>query len=193
MTSMLMLWFIFKALTALNSEGSEAWHMAGNESRTKFDGLVSTKSAYLQGNLLTRIPAFKTMRNLLFAHLGFNKITSIAPGDFEGATKLSILILSGNVIVSVAASAFLNLKAMHVVPEDHMQNVTGDNDKRPYSNNIGLGACNGCLHIYVLQIISVAPIVYGTGVRDPPYMVLQQWRVSLPRRDNARCDCTQTN
>ena len=130
-----------QALTEFNCEASHAWHMNDTESEIKFDALVSTKTLYLQGNRLTQIPKFKKMRKLIYVNLGFNVITRIAPGDFAGATQLSILILSGNAIVSVAASAFRNLAALNMAQEKFFpQNAL---DASRYKNAIGLGACYG--------------------------------------------------
>jgi len=59
-------------------------------------------------------------------------------GDFAGATALVMLTLAGNRIVSVAAEAFSNLKAMQFEPEDfEPTNSDGTN----YTSAYGCGAC----------------------------------------------------
>ena len=59
-------------------------------------------------------------------------------GDFFGATQLMFLTLGGNSIVTVDSSAFKNLHAMNVAPEEyaHLANkwngTDGDGDGKPY-------------------------------------------------------------
>ena len=64
-------------------------------------------------------------------------------GDFAGATQLVMLTLAGNRIVSVAAEAFANLKALQFKPEEF---VPTNEDGTPYMNTYGLGTFdNGAL------------------------------------------------
>ena len=107
------------------------------ERESKFDYLVSTEYMELSTQLLTRIPSMKNMKRLRSLLLQYNKITMIAPGDFKGADSLVVLALDGNSIVSVAISAFTNLAAMRVRPEEFKpKNDDGSNYKLP----LGAGA-----------------------------------------------------
>ena len=115
------------------------------ESETKFDQLVSCKILILGSNKFTRIPSLKNMGKLRQLELASNKITRIAPGDFEGATQLVVLGLGNNNLVSVAESAFFNLAALRfTVPTFQPKN---DVDGSPYTAlyNEGLLANPGLL------------------------------------------------
>ena len=59
-----------------------------------------------------------------------------ATGDFAGATQLVLLILAGNRIVSVAAEAFSNLKALQFTPEEFEPTNA---DGTPYRSSYGIG------------------------------------------------------
>ena len=61
------------------------------------------------------------------------------PGDFAGAIALVCLNLGGNAIVAVAASAFHNLQAMRVQPEEYNPQLPDGNGS--YVNAAGVGTC----------------------------------------------------
>ena len=111
------------------------WHMNETESASKFDGLVSAGTLFLQGNKLDRVPSLKKCQSLTFITLAFNKITQIRRGDFDGATKLLQLSLSGNAITSVAPSAFQQLTAMRLEPVEYNER------NKNFRISIGNGAC----------------------------------------------------
>lgn len=101
------------------------------EGETKFDHLVSCNIIILTSNRLTRIPSLKNMGSLTQLELSSNKITRIAPGDFEGATQLVVLDLSNNNIVSIADSAFFNLAALRFTVPTFQP--TNDVDGSPFT------------------------------------------------------------
>ena len=88
------------------------------ESETKFDHLYSLRQLNLQSNFLTRVPSVKNMRSLQALYLGANRIASIQPGDFLGATRVALLTLGNNAIVSVAVEAFAHLTVFRVKPDE---------------------------------------------------------------------------
>ena len=106
-------------------------------SASKFDGLVSVEFMALDSNSYTQVPGLRNMRSLHGLWLQGNKITKIAPGDFVGATRLVMLGLGGNSIVSVATEVFANLPAFRVTPEEF--NPTNP-DGTPYTTSVGIGA-----------------------------------------------------
>ena len=61
-------------------------------------------------------------------------------GDFAGATQLVLLTLAGNRIVSVAAEAFANLKALQFKPEEFEPTNA---DGTPYEV-VGVGKFDSC-------------------------------------------------
>ena len=111
--------------------------MNEQERATKFNGLVSAQQLGLTSNLLTRVPSLKRMGRLSSLYLEGNMITMIAAGDFDGATRLVQLTLGGNVIVSVAAEAFVDLAAFRVAPENFDPK---NDDGTPFSSSYGIGA-----------------------------------------------------
>ena len=115
--------------------------MTNEESESKFDNLVSAEYMSLGNHLLHRVPSVKNMQHLSTLDLVYNKITRIAPGDFKGAISMVLLNLGGNSIVSVALSAFTNLAAFRVRPEDF--NPTNA-DGTPFTNANGLGTFPSC-------------------------------------------------
>ena len=58
-------------------------------------------------------------------------------GDFKGAKELVLLILSGNVIVSVAPEAFRDLHQFAFKPEEFNPK---DTNSMPWRNAFGVGA-----------------------------------------------------
>jgi len=125
------------ALKTFFSPSGGQLHMSDEESESKFDGLVSTEAVALTDQSLTRVPSIKNMKSLVSLWLESNKITKIFPGDFEGATRLTVLTLGGNKIVSVAAAAFVNLAVFRVKPEE--LNLT-KSDGTPFQDQYGIGA-----------------------------------------------------
>ena len=93
-------------------------HMSDQESESKFDNLVAVGTLALELRSLTRVPSVKNARSLTSLWLAANKISRIFPGDFAGATRLVMLSLGNNCIVSVATEAFANLVAFQVKPDD---------------------------------------------------------------------------
>ena len=108
--------------------------MNEQERESKFDSLVSAEYLDVSAQLLTRVPSMKNMKSLNTFYLANNKITMIAPGDFKGAIRLTVLTLGGNSIVSVASSAFTNLAVFRVLPEEF--NPTNA-DGTPWTNAQG--------------------------------------------------------
>ena len=92
------------------------------------------------------------MKKLTFLNLGHNKITRIAPQDFYGATRLLVLLLGGNEIVSVDAAAFRNLAAMQVKPQTYKRKHV-DSDP-PYRHAAGIGACSDCMLVFQMRLCS---------------------------------------
>ena len=125
------------ALKTFYSPSGGQLHMSDEESESKFDGLVSTEAVLLNDQSLTRVPSVKNMTSLVSLWLESNKITKIFPGDFVGATRLTVLTLGGNKIVSVAAAAFRNLAVFRVKPEE--LNLT-NSDGTPFQDPYGVGA-----------------------------------------------------
>jgi len=86
----------------------------------------------------------------MFTHtlLLFAPPPSQLAGDFKGATKLVVLILAVNRIVSVAVEAFQNLKAFRVKP-DHFNPTNADGSD--YTNAIGVGAhlSHACARVWL--------------------------------------------
>ena len=107
-------------------------------SESQFDGLVSVEFVTFETNHFPRVPGLRNMRSLRSLLLLSNKITMIAPGDFAGATRLVLLSLAGNSIVSVATEAFANLAATRVKPlEFDPKNADGSQ----FTTGVGIGAC----------------------------------------------------
>ena len=103
----------FRAL----GDAAAAWRMDEEEGATKFDRLTKVTDLILEGNMLTRVPGLTNMRSLRILWLGSNEITTIYPGDFQGATRLVALTISNNKIVSVATEAFAHLKGLAFTPQ----------------------------------------------------------------------------
>ena len=86
------------------------------------------------------------MEKLTFLNLATNFITRIAPQNFKGATRLMVLLLQGNEIVSVDAAAFQNLAAMQVTPEIFK------NGSDSYANSAGIGACSDRMLVFHMRL-----------------------------------------
>ena len=110
--------------------------MEDDEIEHKFDHLTSLHTMHLTSGQLHRVPWLTNMRSLLTLMLANNRITTIAPGDFKGATRLVELELSGNKIVSAAPQAFANLHAFNMPPEDF---DPVDLLNKSYVSSVGIG------------------------------------------------------
>ena len=109
---------VAQAATTLHYNSLKTLEMDDHEIEHKFDHLVSVQTIFLTATQIHRVPWLTNMRSLLSLQMGNNQITTIAPGDFKGATRLVDLKLSGNKIVSAAPQAFANLRAFGMPPED---------------------------------------------------------------------------
>jgi len=107
-----------QALTIMYYSNTPELVMDDREIESKLDHLVNLQTLMVTSGQLHRVPWLTNMQSLLMLHLTNNRITTIAPGDFKGATRLVELQLSGNKIVSAAPQAFANLRAFNMPPED---------------------------------------------------------------------------
>ena len=110
--------------------------MDDREIESKLDHLVNLQTLMVTSGQLHRVPWLTNMQSLLMLHLTNNRITTIAPGDFKGATRLTDLVLSSNKIVSASPQAFANLHAFSVLPE-HFNPV--DLLNKSYVSSVGIG------------------------------------------------------
>ena len=113
------------------------WTMTDEESTSKFDSLTEVSTMLLNSHSLTRVPTLRNMGKLVDLRLASNMITKIWPTDFGGATRLLVLMLGDNKIVSIAAQAFSNLAALRV-PAKTFRPMTDSGE--PFKTGEGAGA-----------------------------------------------------
>ena len=123
-------------LTTFRTNDGE-FRMNDSESESKFDGLESVELMLFDNNHLTRVPSLKNMGALITLCMASNKIATIFPGDFAGATSLVVLTLNGNHITSVDSKAFSNLAVFRVLPDQFDPRTT---DGKPFKDVVtGVG------------------------------------------------------